>query len=397
MSEQAVDQAAQPQEPQEPTPVLPQQSATEPPSPPTAPPAADAPPAPAADAPSAVDAPPAPVTDAPAVVDAPPAPAADAPSVVDAPPAPAADAPPATDAPAAFAAPGAALPVEAPVTGAPPAEAGNPFAAPRAAAGAERAKPARDHRRLLRAVGRWTAAAVVFAAVGTGAAYGITSMERTDVPGLATEPDGRWDYPELVRPPLPEGSPAPFADDNPAGAHHADLRALLLPAPEGATADKELAGDENGWLKKKAFLAAFEKDTREDLSQLLTDNGLRHIAARGWTMPDGTRTEIYLLHFNTAEQVEAGVWDSMATYGEPGFLPAGTEAWEADESWPAKAALADVPLLAYLEVKPYGDEQSRHAYLNAGDTLAVITQTRKGTAPAVPFQQTVVLQSQLLG
>ncbi|MDG9718703.1 hypothetical protein [Streptomyces sp. DH24] len=33
----------------------------------------------------------------------------------------------------------------------------------------------------------------------------------------------------------------------------------------------------------------------------------------------------------------------------------------------------------------------------AGDTLAVIVQSQKGTAPAVPFQQTVTLQSQLLG
>lgn len=368
MSEQTVGPAARPQDPhnpQEPAPVVPQQAVAEPPAPPATPPATDASPAmPATDA-----------SPASAAVDAPPAPV--------------------TGSPAAYAPPASALPAEAPVTGAAPAEPHDPFAVPQVATGAGQAKPARD-RRLLRAVGRWTAAVVVFAAVGTGAAYGITSMERTDVPGLATESDGRWDYPELVRPPLPAGSPAPFADDNPAGAHHADLRKLLLPAPAGATVDKELAGDENGWLKKKAFLAAFEKDGREDLSQLLTDNGLRHITARGWTMPDGTRTEIHLLHFNTAEQLEAGVWDSVATYGEPGFLPAGTEAWQADENWPAKAALADVPLLAYVEDKPYGDEQSRHAYLNAGDTLAVITQTRKGTVPAIPFQQTVVLQSQLL-
>ncbi|MFD0069146.1 hypothetical protein ACFVJ9_50590, partial [Streptomyces sp. NPDC127574] len=49
----------------------------------------------------------------------------------------------------------------------------------------------RKDRRVLRAVLRWTAATVVFAAVGASAAYGITRMERTDVPGLATEADGR--------------------------------------------------------------------------------------------------------------------------------------------------------------------------------------------------------------
>ncbi|NYV74027.1 hypothetical protein [Streptomyces sp. UH6] len=257
------------------------------------------------------------------------------------------------------------------------------------------AKP--KDRRALRAALRWTAAVVVFAAVGAGTAFGIASVERTELPGLATVTDGRWDYPELVRPPLPEGSPAPFDDDNPAHAHHADLRELLLPAPKGAQADKELAGDENGWLKRKTFLAEFGKDDREEIGQLLTDNGLRHIAARGWTMPDGTRTKIFLLHFNTAEQVDTGLRPSMAPYGAPGYYLDGTEKWVADKEFPSKAHTKGITSLEYLEEKPYGDEQSRQAYLMAGDTLAVITQTRKGTAPAVPFQQTVALQSQLLG
>ena len=52
---------------------------------------------------------------------------------------------------------------------------------------------------------------------------------------------------------------------------------------------------------------------------------------------------------------------------------------------------------AYVEAKPYGAEQVRQAYLSAGDVYAVILQSRAGTAEAVPFQQTVVLQSQLLG
>jgi hypothetical protein len=252
-------------------------------------------------------------------------------------------------------------------------------------------------RRVLRAALRWTAAVVVFAAVGTGTAFGIASMERTDVPGLATGSDGRWDYPQLVRPPLPEGSPGPLDDANPAGAHHADLRELLLPAPEGAKADKELAGDRNGWLGRKTFLAEFGKDDREEIGQLLTDNGLRHIAARGWTMPDGTRTKIFLLHFNTAEQVDAGVRPAMAPYGAPGFYLNGSEKWVADKEFPSKAHTKGITSIEYVEDKPYGDEQSRQAYVMAGDTLAVITQTRKGTAPAVPFQQTVALQTQLLG
>jgi hypothetical protein len=39
----------------------------------------------------------------------------------------------------------------------------------------------------------------------------------------------------------------------------------------------------------------------------------------------------------------------------------------------------------------------RQAYLTAGDVLALIVQERPGTVPDVPFQQTVILQSQLLG
>lgn len=340
MSEQTVDQNAQPTEP--PVPAVPQQ----------------------ATAPTAVDA-----------AGAAPADAAQA---------PAAAPEPAPTGPAATGSAAEPLPVaaEAVAVGAGAGEAG---------------VAVRKDRRVLRAVARWTAAVAVCAAVGTGTAYGIASLDRTDVPGLATESDGRWDYPELVRPPLPEGSPAPFAEDNPAQAHHADLRELVLPAPRGARPVKELAGDENGWLKTRTFLAEFAEDDREELGQLLTDNGLRHIAARGWTMSDGTRTEIFLLHFTTNEQIASGLWAEMNPYGEPGFLPAGTEAWMNDEEFPERAGLSDIDTVVYLEDKPYGDEQMRQAYLMAGDVLAVINQSKKGTAPAVPFQQTVALQTQLLG
>lgn len=63
-------------------------------------------------------------------------------------------------------------------------------------------------RRVLRAVARWTAAALVLGGLGAGTAFGINSMERTDVPGLATESDGRWDYPRLSLPALPATRPA---------------------------------------------------------------------------------------------------------------------------------------------------------------------------------------------
>ncbi|MET9410489.1 hypothetical protein ABZX90_32750 [Streptomyces sp. NPDC002935] len=251
-------------------------------------------------------------------------------------------------------------------------------------------------RRVLRAVLRWTAATVVVAAVGSAAAYGITGMERTDVPGLATESDGRWEYPTIVRPPLPSGSPGPFADSNKAGSHYADLRKLLLPAPKGAKADAALRG-EDGWLARKNFLAQYGKADGETMDQLLTDYGLRHIAARGWTVADGTRTRVYLLQFGTATAAYELVTDELANYDSPRYALREAALTERDGQFPDKVSVDEVVRYAYAESKPYGAEQAREACLLAGDTVALVVQSRKGAAPEIPFQQTVVLQSQLLG
>ncbi|MCX4434874.1 MULTISPECIES: hypothetical protein [Streptomyces] len=257
--------------------------------------------------------------------------------------------------------------------------------------------PVRKDRRVLRALLRWTAATVVFAAVGTSVAYGITRMDRTDVPGLATESDGRWDYPTITRPPLPSGSPRPLAESNRTGTHYADLRRLVLPAPKGAHVDAALRGTD-GWLATKTFLAEYAtRDDRETVGQQLTDHGLRHIAARGWTTPDGTHTRIYLLQFDSVVVADEVNSPGLTSYSAPLYALRGAERTMADDRFPDRAAVDDVIRHAYDEVKPYGAEQVRQAYLSAGDTLALVVQSRKGAAKAVPFQQTVVLQSQLLG
>ncbi|MEV5434928.1 hypothetical protein AB0K80_02670 [Streptomyces sp. NPDC052682] len=257
--------------------------------------------------------------------------------------------------------------------------------------------PARRDRRALRAVLRWSAAVAVFAAVGAATAYGITRLERTDVPGLATESDGRWTYPALTRPPLPPGRPGPFAASNRANTHYADLRALLLPAPEGAEEDKELRGGD-GWLATEDFLTQYaSEEDAEEIRRQLTDHGLRHIAARGWTTQDGTRTRIYLLQFDTAAVTDElfGPW--LAPYGQPRYQLRGTAMSGHDEAFPDAAQVENVQRTPYDEQEPYGVEHVRHAYLAAGDTLALVVQSREKAAPAVPFQQTVTLQSQLLG
>ncbi|SNX62186.1 hypothetical protein SAMN06272735_3942 [Streptomyces sp. TLI_55] len=259
------------------------------------------------------------------------------------------------------------------------------------------APPVKKDRRVLRAVLRWTAAVVVFAAAGAGTAYGITRMERTDVPGLASESDGRWEYPAIVKPPLPSGSPAPFDKANAANSHYADLRELLLPAPKGAKADQALEG-KAGWLAKKDFLAVYEdKDDRDAIDQLLTDQGLRHVAARGWTAADGTHTRIYLLQFETARVVDSLQENTFTGYDAPQYALKGASEVHIDEKFPEKAEVENVRHYVYGEAEPYGAEHVREAYLVSGDVLGLVVQSKKGGAAAVPFQQTVVLQSQLLG
>ncbi|MFF7561650.1 hypothetical protein ACFZB4_16980 [Streptomyces pseudovenezuelae] len=258
-------------------------------------------------------------------------------------------------------------------------------------------EPAPKDRRVLRAALRWTAALLTFAAFGAGSAYGIAGMERTDVPGLGTVSDGRWDFPVLTKAPLPSGSPGPLAPENKAGSHYADLRALVLPAPEGATVDKALSGTD-GWLPTKDLLSEYaEKEDREEFGTKLSENGLRHIAARGWTTPDGTRTRIYLLQFDTAAVVDDLFGRDIAPYGSPGYELRDAPDSVSDEAFPDAARIHDITASVYVESKPYGKEQARHAYIGAGDVLALVVQSRKGTANPVRFQQTVTLQSQLLG
>ncbi|MFE4175260.1 hypothetical protein ACFRR7_24990 [Streptomyces sp. NPDC056909] len=255
-------------------------------------------------------------------------------------------------------------------------------------------RAARSSRRVLRAVGRWAAAVIVFGGLGTGAAFGIGGMERTDVPGLATRDDGRWEYPRLALPALPAGAPRPFTEANEAEIHYADVRELLLPAPAGATADKKLTG---GWVDVERYLSEYAPEERAALRISLRDYAVRHIAARGWTMPDGTTSRVYLLRFQsvafalTYESEEIG--DGLTA----GIPLAAAPSTELDEGWAKDDVVPNTLSKVYTEPKPYGPTQVRQAYVLAGDTLALIVQEKKGGAAAVPFHQTVMLQNQLLG
>ncbi|MEU0677313.1 hypothetical protein ABZ330_31340 [Streptomyces sp. NPDC006172] len=240
-------------------------------------------------------------------------------------------------------------------------------------------------------------AAVVFGAVGALVAFGVAGLDRGKLPGLGAEAASGWEFPRLVKPPLPSGSPAPFAPgvDDP-GVHHADLRALVLPAPAGAVEDATLSGPK-GWADTDDFLTAYEEKDRAGLRQLLLDTGLRHIAARGWTTPDGTRTRVYLLHFDTAAVVDDLFHQHIAPAAAPGHQVRGAERAVPDEDLPDGSTVADIRRSVYDEPRPHGAEHVRQGYLSAGDVLAVVLQSRRGTVGAIPFAQTLALQSQLLG
>ncbi|MEV0092171.1 hypothetical protein [Streptomyces sp. NPDC050738] len=268
----------------------------------------------------------------------------------------------------------------------------NVFTAPPLPPAAPR-RPWKD-RTALRAAARWTLAVLVCGGLGTGTAYGITGMTRTDVPGLATQDDGRWTYPKLSLPALPADAPRPFTDGNAGEVHHADLRKLLLPAPEGATQDKTLNG---GWVSTDRYTAEYAKSARSALKQELADASVRHIAARGWTMPDGTTTRIYLVQFKSTAFAQA-FKDDTVSIGYDGGTPL-VEAPTAriDDTWSSNGSVENNTTYVYAEAAPYGAQQVRQAYVLSGDTVALIFHSRKGTVPKVPFHQTVILQDQLLG
>ncbi|MFC8956670.1 hypothetical protein ACFT8P_29200 [Streptomyces sp. NPDC057101] len=253
--------------------------------------------------------------------------------------------------------------------------------------------PRKSRRPLLLGIARWTAAVLVCGGVGTGAALGITAMDRDQVPGLATASDGRWTYPKLALPALPQGVQRPFTTGNDGEIHHADLRELVLPAPQGATVDPTLNG---GWTGLDTYLTHFYADDRGAVKEALADSALRHIAARGWTTPDGTATRVYLLRFSSVAFAEAFKDDVLDTGVRGSRLPDGVEGETADDSL-KDVRLSYLSLYAFDERKPVGPEHTRWAYIQAGDTLGMVVQTRKGEALTVPFQQTVALQAQLLG
>src|SRR5262249_37766031 len=108
--------------------------------------------------------------------------------------------------------------------------AAQPEVAPEQPESAAEPAPRRDRKKLLRSV----ALAALLVVTGTATAVAVTLPDRPDLPGLATPNDGRYAFPALTLPPLPSGAAEP--KDAKGRRHAADLRALVLPVPKGATA-----------------------------------------------------------------------------------------------------------------------------------------------------------------
>ena len=265
------------------------------------------------------------------------------------------------------------------------------------------AERAATRRRRVRAALRWTAAVAVFAAFCGATAYAVQRPERTKIPGLRTPGDGRLTFPPYALPKLPAGKPRPLADANHGGRHYVDVRSLLLPAPLTAVTDKAVPGP-TGWVSTQTFTDLYRagKDKDKDAylvrerQEELEQDGLRHIAARAWTTPDGTRTEIYVLQF-----LSTGFTQLYRDSLEAQRLAAAPEEDDDKTVKSVKSAVipSQIEVAAFAESKPYGASAVRYAYVYSGDTIGVVIQSRKGAAevPEVPFRQTVRLQAQLLG
>jgi hypothetical protein len=223
---------------------------------------------------------------------------------------------------------------------------------------------------------RWIGAVVTAAAVGAGCAFGVMEPRRTDLPGLQTASDGRYVFAPLALPTLAAGQDVPSAD--PAGQHLADIRKLLLSAPQGAVSDHAVPLTD-GWLSKSDSL----KLTVEDSAQLdFGQFGWRHTAAESWKTSDGAETKIYLLQFSS--QVNAMA--AEVTLVEMPGLPTGAT---------GTTIALDDQTLTYLKAS-HGSTNTWYGIASVRDTVLEIVYTAPSSVGIAPFKQELLLQAELL-
>ncbi|MFC5909838.1 hypothetical protein [Streptacidiphilus monticola] len=263
---------------------------------------------------------------------------------------------------------------------------------PQAAAAPLWPAPPRRERRRLRTVLRWSAAALVFGGIFAGTAVAVTLPPRTDLPGLATPDDGRATYPPLVLPTLPPKAQTPHDYAGYHGSqvgHAADLRRLLLPAPVGATVDRALPGT-GGWLPLKRYEDLLASGV--DLGDRMNELGVRHVAATGWTLPDGTRTEVYLLAFRSSNNAKKQS-DYDALSSTPKALG---QLQTADGVYPAFDG-AGLPLQVKYRTAGGGKPAAQVVFWQEEDVEVLVVMTNPKQVPVPAFEQAVLLQHELLG
>ncbi|MCC8479420.1 hypothetical protein LMJ41_16200 [Streptomyces globisporus] len=138
--------------------------------------------------------------------------------------------------------------------------------------------------------------------------------------------------------------------------------------------------------------------TDGDLRKLLVkDAAPRHIAARGWTMPDGTTSRIYLVRFNSTAFASRMI-DDLDVGSSAGTPLARTDTTDLDPAWGSVNDIESLSSLVFAEQAPFGAEHVRQAYTLAGDKIALVVHERPGKRETarIPFQQTLILQNQLL-
>jgi hypothetical protein len=235
---------------------------------------------------------------------------------------------------------------------------------------------------------RWTGAVVLAAAVGAGSAFAVIQPKRTDIPGLATAADGRYVFPALTLPTLDPGQAEPGDIlNNPGEKHLADIRKLLLPAPQGAVLNKSLPGT-TGWLPESALVTL----ANPSITETFGEDGLRHTAAIGWTTPDGAGTSIYLLQFpDNADALDGG----QQFANDLNNQPTGGSTTSFTLSGVRPGVSNAKPTVTYDTVTK-GGKKTQYGYYISGDTEVLIVFSAPAGVSITPFEQEAQLQAELL-
>ena len=158
-----------------------------------------------------------------------------------------------------------------------------------------------------------------------------------------------------------------------------------------------------GWAVPKDFCASFI-DTETACSSL-AERGLRRIAARGWTTPDGVHTMVWLLQFpdqSAASYADTTLPAPMHTFSDvQAFDGPGPEAMVWGVGSTAATPGKTVPIAVYKTVlkadgSSAGALTGRFAHVALGDTVEVVETQGPKSVPETPTDQIVMLQAELL-